>query len=133
MEQLTLPARIEHLDTLMGFLSAALYSGDLSQSKWSHISLAAEEIFVNIASYAYPGGDGEVTVLAGGDAEQIIIEFRDEGIPFDPVSVTSPDLSLPAISREIGGLGIHLVKKTMDGISYEYRDGRNILTIRKNK
>ncbi len=133
MEQLTLPARIEHLDTLMGFLSAALYSGDLSQAKWSHISLAAEEIFVNIASYAYPGGDGEVTVLAGGDAEQIMIEFRDEGIPFNPVSAPPPDLSQPAVSREIGGLGIHLVKNMVDGISYEYRDGRNILTIRKNK
>ena len=97
------------------------------------VDVAIDEIFGNIAQYAYDPETGPATVRVdvGGDPVCVIITFLDHGVPFDPLKSKAPDTSLPAKERQLGGLGLHMVKKTMDAVNYEYIDGQNILTIRK--
>lgn len=97
------------------------------------VELAIEEIFVNIASYAYPSGRGDVTIAAevSGDPKELTVVFKDSGVPFDPLAKEDPDITLPIEQRRIGGLGIFLVKDTMDDVTYRYADGMNILTMKK--
>lgn len=96
------------------------------------ISVAFEELFVNIANYAYPDSIGKAKVGIAINDGKIIIQFTDSGIKYNPLEKTDPDITLSAEERNIGGLGIFMVKKTMDDIKYEYKDGQNILTIFKN-
>ena len=98
------------------------------------IDVAIEEIFVNIAHYAYPEGEGDAVISVGADtaAGGVQIVFEDEGIPYDPLKNEDPDITLSAEDRPIGGLGIFMVKKSMDEVSYEYKDGKNRLTIKKS-
>ena len=95
--------------------------------------LAVEEIFVNISSYAYHPevGQAEVGVDIDGDPPTVTIRFLDQGRPFNPLEKPDADITLSAQDREIGGLGILLVKKIMDQVDYVYENGRNILTIKK--
>ena len=97
------------------------------------IGLAGEEIFVNIANYAYSPQEGPATVRVQTDSEKstVDITFIDHGVPYDPLAKQDPDVTLSAEQRAIGGLGIFMVKKSMDDVTYEYRDGHNILTIKK--
>ena len=98
------------------------------------VELAIEEIFVNIASYAYPSPDsGDVTITAdvSGEQKELTVVFQDGGTPFDPLAKEDPDITLPIEQRRIGGLGIFLVKDNMDDVTYRYADGKNILTIKK--
>jgi sigma-B regulation protein RsbU (phosphoserine phosphatase) len=97
------------------------------------VEVTVEEIFVNIASYAYNGEPGEVTLTAriSGDPESLTVVFEDGGAPFDPLSKKDPDLSIPIEERRIGGLGIYLIKDNMDDIRYEYKGRKNVLTITK--
>lgn len=97
------------------------------------LDLAVEEIFVNIAKYAYAPGFGKATVRVevSGDPVTVCITFIDRGIPYDPLKKVDPDVTLSADEREIGGLGIFMTKKVMDDISYEYKNGQNILTLKK--
>ncbi|MBQ6322926.1 MAG: ATP-binding protein [Lachnospiraceae bacterium] len=97
------------------------------------IDLAVEEIFINIASYAYPKKNGEavIRVSYSKDPAQVCITFMDRGIPYNPLARDDPDVTLPAVKRQIGGLGIFLTKKTMDEVAYEYKDGHNILKLTK--
>ena len=98
------------------------------------ISVAVEEIFVNIASYAYAPDKGSATVCVevSGDPVTVTITFVDRGVPYDPLAKEDPDVTLSADERGIGGLGIFMTKKIMDDVAYEYRDGKNILTLKKN-
>ena len=93
--------------------------------------IAAEEIFINIASYSYPGGEGEVRVRLTAGPDIFEAEFRDGGTPYDPLARPDPDTSLPVEEREIGGLGIFIVKKLTDHAEYRYENSENILLIRK--
>ena len=97
------------------------------------ISVAIEEVFVNVARYAYPNGEGEMTLGISFDEETRTVTFRmaDRGIPFDPLQKPDPDITLSAEEREIGGLGIFITKKTMDTLSYAYENGENVLTMTK--
>lgn len=99
----------------------------------SQLELAVEEIFVNIALHAYPPTGGEVAINCGVEESmmKVTITFTDGGVPFDPLQTSDPDLTIPLDERPIGGLGIFLVKKNVDGISYRRREGKNILTIEK--
>ena len=97
------------------------------------IDIAVDEIFGNIAHYAYAPNTGQVTVRVELTEEpSVIITFFDNGIPYDPTAKADPDITLSIEDREIGGLGIYMVKKSMDEVSYEYKDGQNILIIKKN-
>jgi len=135
MKTITVPASVDQLDTVLAFLENEL-SGLECPPKVSHeIAIAAEEIFVNIAHYAYDPEVGEATVRcqvdSGGEQPQLTIEFLDSGKPYDPLQRQDPNVSLSAEERDIGGLGIFMAKRLMDDMRYEYKDGKNILTIQK--
>ena len=97
------------------------------------ICVAIEEVFVNVAHYAYGEGDGDVTLNIGFDKEtrNVVFEMIDSGIQFNPLLKPDPDITLSAQEREIGGLGIFITKKTMDSVTYAYENGKNILTMVK--
>jgi anti-sigma regulatory factor (Ser/Thr protein kinase) len=139
MEILTVPANIEHLEEVLSFAENAMQSAQADKKTQFTINTAIEEIFVNIASYAYPSNDlftrpcdGEVTISISDDSGRLIIEFVDSGTPYDPLAKADPDITLSADEREIGGLGIFMMKKLMDDVRYRYEDGKNILTIYKD-
>ena len=131
MKKITVDATTENLQQVLSFVDTALEAADCSMKVQMQIDIAVEELFVNIANYAYAPGKGTAVIgvdVKDGTAE---ITFADSGIPYDPLKKTDPDVNLSAEDREIGGLGIFMVKKTMDDMTYEYRDGQNLLTIRK--
>lgn len=134
MKEITVPAKLEELDRVTEFINGELEACGCSAREQMQIDIAVEEIYVNIARYAYHSTVGTATVrcTVGGDPLQVTIQFQDEGRFYNPLEKKDPDLTLSAEERQIGGLGIYMVKKSMDDISYEYQDGKNILTIRKN-
>ena len=96
------------------------------------VNVAIDELFSNIAYYAYEAeGDATVRVEIIEESMEIVLTFLDNGIPYNPLEKEDPDTTLSAEEREIGGLGIFMVKKTMDDVKYEYKDGQNILKIVK--
>ena len=132
--ELTVEATVENLPQVMGFLEQHLEEADCPLKAQMQITVAAEEIYVNIAHYAYAPGTGEATVRLEitDEPAAATITFIDRGVPFDPLAKPDPDVSLSAEERGIGGLGIYMVKKSMDDVRYEYRDGQNVLTLIKN-
>ena len=97
------------------------------------VCVAIEEVFVNVAHYAYPQGEGDMSLCIAFDEQSRAITFcmTDKGVPFDPLAKPDPDITLSAEEREIGGLGIFIAKKTMDSITYAYENGENVLTMIK--
>jgi anti-sigma regulatory factor (Ser/Thr protein kinase) len=134
MKKLTVEAKIDNLDQVTDFITRELEDADCSVKVQMQIELAVEEIFVNIASYAYAPGTGSalIKMSVGGEPTEAEITFIDRGVRYDPLAKEDPDITLDADQREIGGLGIFMVKQTMDDVKYEYRDGHNILTLKKN-
>lgn len=134
MKEITLEAVVENLDRVTQFVGEQLEAYGCSPRTQMQIDIAIDELFGNIAHYAYRPDVGPVTVRVEVKEEPlaVIITFIDNGIPFDPLAGEDPDTTLSAQEREVGGLGIFLVKKSMDGITYEYKEGQNILSIRKN-
>lgn len=134
MNQLTIKADISLLDQVLSFADGILEQNNCPLKVQTQIDVAIEEIFVNIAHYAYPegGGNAVIEIEADKDAKKVRIVFEDGGIPYNPLEKEDPDISLSSEDRPIGGLGIFLVKKTMDDMSYEYKDGKNRLTIIKS-
>ena len=133
MTNKTFPAKTESLSDVLGFLEETLEGFECPMKIQTAISVAIEEVFVNVAHYAYPESIGDVTLYIGFDEANRTITFRmtDKGVPFDPLTKPDPDITLSAEEREIGGLGIFIAKKTMDSISYAYENGENILTMIK--
>lgn len=98
------------------------------------INLALEEAVVNVVNYAYPEGTvGDIEMEVNADAKAITFILRDHGKPFDPTAAKEVDITLSAEERQIGGLGIHLIRNYMDEVKYDYCDGQNVLTLVKNK
>ncbi len=133
MNELDVEATIDNLDTVTGFVNRALEEFDCPMKTQMQIELAVEEIYVNIANYAYSPevGRAKVRVEVDDDPLKVSITFIDHGKPYDPLAKEDPDVTLSAQERQIGGLGIFLTKQTMDDVEYEYKDGQNILTIKK--
>ncbi len=129
---LTVTAKTTELPAVTGFVNRALEGLGCPEKTTAQIDIAVEEIFANIANYAYSGEPGEVTVRVRGEDSAAVIEFRDRGFAFDPLEKPDPDVTLPAEEREPGGLGIFMVKKSMDGVTYQRENDENVLTIRKN-
>lgn len=129
----TFPAKVEALSDVLGFVDETLESYECPMKTQMAVCVAIEEVFVNVAHYAYGEGEGDMTLGIGFDAESREITFRmtDKGTPFDPLKKPDPDITLPAEDREIGGLGIFITKKTMDTVTYAYENGENILTMIK--
>ena len=133
MNEITLDATIENLDRVTEFVNEKLEAVDCPFKARTQIDVVIDELFSNIAHYAYKPdvGPATVTVDVTDDPLSVIITFKDNGKPFNPLETADPDTTLSADERQIGGLGIFLVKKTMDSVTYEYKDGQNILSIKK--
>ncbi len=133
MKELTIKAAIENIEKVTNFVNAELEALDCSYKAEMQIDLAIDELFGNIANYAYnpETGDATVRLEVEEDPLSVIITFSDNGKPFNPLEAKEPDTTLSAEERQIGGLGIFIVKKYMDMIDYDYRDGQNILRIKK--
>lgn len=130
MKELTIEATLERLDEVLDFVNAELEANECDMKTVTQVEIAVEEIFVNIAHYAYnPEIGGAVIRISVGD--EIIIEFEDNGIAYNPLEKIDPDITKNAEEREIGGLGIFMVKKIMDSVEYTHCDNKNILTIKK--
>lgn len=134
MKELIVEATIENVPRVIEFVDEQLEQFDCPMKTQMQVDVAVEELFSNIANYAYNPGIGSATmrVEVAEDPLAVVITFIDNGVPYDPLAKADPDITLSAEEREIGGLGIYMVKKTMDDVSYEYKDGQNILRIRKN-
>ena len=133
MKEITLKAVIESIPQATSFVDEQLEAIECPMKAQMQLDVAIDELFCNIASYAYGAVEGKATVRFDYDpaARRVILSFIDEGVPFNPLESDEPDVSLSAEERAIGGLGIFLVKKTMDSIKYRYENGQNILTIEK--
>ena len=129
----TFPAKIESLSDVIGFVEQTLEGLECPMKIQTAVCVAIEEIFVNVAHYAYGGGDGDIIFGIGFDADTRNVTFRmtDKGTPFNPLNKPDPDITLAAEDREVGGLGIFITKKTMDTVDYVYENGENILTMIK--
>ena len=129
----TFPAKEETLSEVLGFVEQTLESYECPMKVQMAVCVAIEEIFINVAHYAYPAGEGDMSLYIGFDALSRAITFRmtDKGVPFDPLKKPDPDITLSAEEREIGGLGIFITKKTMDSLNYAYENGENILIMNK--
>ena len=132
MKELTIEAKVENLDEVLAFIDAQLEELDYPMKAQMQIDVAVEEIFVNIASYAYVPAVGNATIRFVQEQNAVCITFIDSGIPYDPLAKEDPDVTLSAEERGIGGLGIYMVKKSVDDMKYVYRDGQNILSISKS-
>ena len=132
--ELELEAIPENLGEAQAFVNEHLQAADCPTKAKMQIDVAVEEIFINIANYAYAPDQGKATVRVEVSQEPVTvtITFLDHGIPYDPLEKSDPDVSLSALERQIGGLGIFMTKKIMDDIAYEYKDGQNILTLKKH-
>ena len=133
MKELTLKATMENIPEATAFIDAELAGLECPVRTQRVIDVAVDELFGNVARYAYAPGTGDVTIRFAYEQEtgMASVTFLDSGVPFDPLARTEPDVSLPAEERQIGGLGIFLVKKTMDGFEYRYENGMNQVTIKK--
>ncbi len=133
MQERTFEAKIENITGVTAFVDEWLEGLDCGMKAQLQIDVALDELFSNIAQYAYAPGTGDATIRLEFDeaTRRASITFIDGGVPYDPLQKEDPDVNKPVEERAIGGLGIFLVKKTMDGMEYARRDDKNILTIHK--
>lgn len=132
MKELTLPAAAENIEKAVEFVNSQLEAAGCPPKVTVQIDIAIDELFGNIAHYAYGKDTGDATVRVEVTEEpSVIITFIDSGIPYNPLEKPDPDVAQSLEERQIGGLGIFMVKKSMDDITYEYKDGQNILRIKK--
>ncbi|MBQ6259614.1 MAG: ATP-binding protein [Lachnospiraceae bacterium] len=131
--EINVKASLENLQGVIAFVDGFVEELGASMKAQMQIDVAVEEIFVNIASYAYAPDTGDATIKIGKDPEnnKVFITFVDSGKPYNPLEKEDPDITLSAEERGVGGLGIFMVKKSMDDMRYEYKDGQNIVTIMK--
>lgn len=131
-ENITLHNDVQEIPQLAAFIEAFAEKAGLDFSTTMSLNLAMEEAVVNVMNYAYPGETGrEIEIQAVKENDMVQFTITDSGVEFDPTTSGEPDLTLAAEDRPIGGLGIHLVRQIMDSISYNRRDGKNILTLTK--
>lgn len=134
MKELSINATVENIPTVTAFVDEQLEALGCPMKAQMQIDIAIDELFSNIAYYAYNPEVGPATVRVEvvENPMAVKISFIDHGKPYDPLAKADPDTTLAAEERGIGGLGIYMVKKSMDEVSYAYQDGENILTIKKH-
>ena len=134
MKEIVVEATIESIPRVTAFVDEQLEQLECPMKTQMQVDVAIDELFSNIAHYAYNPEIGSATVRVEvmEDPLAVVITFIDNGVPYDPLAKEDPDITLSVEERGIGGLGIYMVKKTMDDVSYEYKDGQNILRIKKN-
>ncbi len=124
-----LEARLENLETMLGFVAECSGSLPWTGSRAADIELVVEEAVVNICKYAYPEGNGAIDISCDGDAESFRIRISDSGVPFDLLSAHKPDLTADILEREIGGLGCFLIRTMTDDVRYRREGDRNLLEL----
>ena len=129
--RLVIEASVEKLDEVLEFVDSYLEKLDCPMEIMTLIDISVEEIFVNIAHYAYTPNKGEADISIENVGQDIEITFKDYGVPFNPLARPDPDVTLPAEDRQIGGLGIYIVKDNMDRVVYEYKENQNIFKLIK--
>ncbi len=134
MKEITIEAKVDNLDQVLSFVDEQLESAGCSIGIQTQIDIAVEEVFVNIAQYAYDPnvGPATISVETSSNPLKVKLTFMDKGMPYNPLAKDDPDVTQSADERPIGGLGIYMVKNIMDDVEYEYKDGQNIFTIAKN-
>ena len=132
--ELNIEAAVENLPKVQDFVERQLETAGCPMDLMMKIIVAVEEIFTNIARHSYgpEGGRAVILVETDDDPRTVTFTFTDCGVPYDPLAKEDPDISLPAKKRKIGGLGIFMTKHIMDETAYEYKDGKNILKLKKN-
>jgi len=133
MEKITVEAVLDNLQMIIDFATEHLEERDCPMKISMQIELVVEEIFVNIANYAYQPDIGSATFCMEFEENPsaVLMTFIDSGKPYNPLEKIDPDTSLAIEERDVGGLGIFLVKKNVDKISYKYENGKNILIMKK--
>jgi anti-sigma regulatory factor (Ser/Thr protein kinase) len=133
VKELTVDADVKKIPAVTDFINGILEEAGCPIKVQMQIAVVIDELFANIAMYAYDGGKGEaiVGVDVSGEPQVVSITFKDRGKPFDPLAKEDPDVTLSVEERQIGGLGIFMVKKMMDEVIYRYEEGMNVLTVRK--
>ena len=133
-KELTIEAATDNIETVTDFVLSELEKHNCPPKAQTQITIVIDELFGNIARYAYTPdmGDATVQLEIEDDPLSVIITFIDNGKPFNPLEHKNPDVTAPAEERGIGGLGIYLVKKTMNMVEYEYKDGQNVLSVKKD-
>ena len=129
------PAKLDQLEPVQKFVLDELSGYPYTERTRAQLDVAVEEIFVNIAHYAYPSGQpgwALVRCQVEQDPLRVQVQFVDSGVPFNPLAKKDADITLSAEERNIGGLGILMVKRSMDAVEYAYSEGRNILTLTKH-
>jgi len=133
LKSITLEATINNVNAVTAFVDELLEENDCSMKANMQIDIIIDELFGNIANYAYAPDTGEATVSVDflDEPKRVAIAFEDSGVPYDPLKKDDPDITLSAEERDIGGLGIFMVKSMVEEIKYEFENGKNILTIIK--
>ena len=133
MSEMTVEATVENMDAVVDFVNENLEQLGCNMKAQVQIDIAIDELFGNIVRYAYNPdiGTATISIEPDGDSASVSITFKDHGVPYNPLEKPDPDVTLSAEERTEGGLGIYLVKKSMDGVEYEYKDGQNILKVKK--
>lgn len=129
LERETFIAQPHNLPRISEFVEGGAERGGLDGKRIIELLIALEEAFVNICSYAYPQGEGEVEIACGLDGDAFVLELADSGIPFDILALPEPDTTLDVMEREVGGLGVYFIRQFTDEVSYRREEGRNILRL----
>ena len=133
MAKIVLPAKLENLELMIRFVRNGAESYGFSSKDINRVQLAAEEVLVNIISYAYPDKSGDIEITYDVNEDKgLMIEIVDWGVPFDPLSIPEPDIDAPIEDRKIGGLGIYIMRSIMDEVDYRRQGDRNTLTLIKH-
>ncbi|MCR5054140.1 MAG: ATP-binding protein [Lachnospiraceae bacterium] len=134
MKELKLTASDDTLYTVLENIRKLVADTKCSEDDLTSILVSAEEIYVNIAHYAYGGNPGEAVVQMWltPDKKRCCLTFKDRGMKYNPLEKADPDTTLSGEQRKIGGLGVYMVKNMMDSVSYEYKDGQNIFSMEKD-
>lgn len=131
MNELIVPAVNNNLEQVLEFVDGFLGTAGFQTKQIMQVNIAVEEIYINVANYAYNPDIGLVNIRCKLEGNKAIIEFVDSGKPYNPLERADPDISKSAEERGIGGLGVFMVKKLMDNIYYKYENEKNILIIEK--
>lgn len=133
MKTLTVDAKVENLETVTEFVDSFLEENDCPMKTEMQVNISIDEVFHNIVSYAYDEKNGKIEIqIESGDPVKLVLIFKDSGTPFNPLENADPDITLSSDDREAGGLGIFMVKKLMDNVTYSYENGQNILKLEKS-
>jgi anti-sigma regulatory factor (Ser/Thr protein kinase) len=133
INEFQIAAEIANLDEVLNFVDEQLESMECTPKARMQLDMAVEEMFVNIASYAYGGESGPawIRMWFREEGKMAVVELIDRGVPYDPLAKEDPDVTLSLEKRAVGGLGIFMVKKSVDRMRYNYEDGCNIVTLEK--